>query len=122
VGKVTSSNFYGVSERLYGCPVELTLALLGGKWKTIILARLKGKRLRYAELRRMIPNLADKVLSQRLYELEDAGLVKRHKESDVMRYALSPLGESLAPALTQLFVWGEREGKRIGARFRAPNE
>ncbi|TIT84977.1 MAG: helix-turn-helix transcriptional regulator, partial [Mesorhizobium sp.] len=49
--------------RLYGCPVELALDALGGKWKTVILARIKERPLRYSELRRMIPSLSDKMLT-----------------------------------------------------------
>jgi DNA-binding HxlR family transcriptional regulator len=106
--------------RLYGCPVELTLDLIGGKWKTILLARLKSGRLRYSELRRAVPDLADKVLTQRLHELQDAGLVLRIERQGAVHYSLSPQGASLAPALGQLYRWGETQGRRIGARFRAP--
>lgn len=106
--------------RLYGCPVEYTLDLIGGKWSTVVLARLKGERLRYGELRRAIPDLADKVLTQRLHGLEDAGLLTRDECDGIITYALSPLGESLSPALEQLYAWGERRGAEDGVRFR-PN-
>ncbi|TIT77644.1 MAG: helix-turn-helix transcriptional regulator, partial [Mesorhizobium sp.] len=49
--------------RLYGCPVEFALDALGGKWKTVILARIKEQPLRYSELRRMTPSLSDKMLT-----------------------------------------------------------
>ena len=52
--------------RLYGCPVEFALDALGGKWKTVIIARIKQGPLRYSELRRLIPSLSDKMLTQRL--------------------------------------------------------
>ncbi|MER9961250.1 helix-turn-helix transcriptional regulator [Mesorhizobium sp. M0045] len=48
--------------RLYGCPVEFALDALGGKWKTVILARIKEQPMRYSELRRLIPSLSDKML------------------------------------------------------------
>ena len=67
--------------RLYGCPAELALDVLGVKWKTIILARLKDGPLRYGDLRRTVPLLSDKVLTQRLRELEDSGLVERRDQS-----------------------------------------
>src|ERR1700748_1135951 len=90
----------GRTGRLYGCPVELTLDLLGGKWKTVILARLKQSPLRYGELRRAVPGLADKVLTQRLRDLEEAGFVERSKPpGGQARYRLTSLGRSLAPAL-----------------------
>ena len=59
----------------FNCPTEFTLQVLGGKWKTVILCYLKVRPLRYAELRKLIPKLSDKMLSQRLRELTDAGLV-----------------------------------------------
>ena len=64
-----------MTKRLYGCPVEFALDMLGGKWKTVILARIKEQPMRYSELRRMIPSLSEKMLSQRLKELVDAGFV-----------------------------------------------
>ena len=108
------------SGRLFGCPVELALSLIGGKWKTVLIARLKQGPLRYGELRKMVPGLADKVLTQRLRELEAAGFVARSagSKSGSARYALTRRGDSLAPALEALYVWGEKEARESGARFR----
>jgi hypothetical protein len=61
--------------RTFGCAVELSLELLGGKWKPIILARLKDGPLRYGELRRLIPSLSDKMLTERLADLQAIGLI-----------------------------------------------
>ena len=108
-----------VTGRLYGCPVELSLDLIGGKWKTVILARLKEGSLRYGELRRLIPGLSDKVLSQRLRELEEAGFVQRSTDPEGQtRYALTAHGLSLSPALTALYEWGASTASQVGARFR----
>jgi DNA-binding HxlR family transcriptional regulator len=105
--------------RLYGCPVELTLDLLGGKWKTVILARLKQSPLRYAEIRRAVPGLADKVLTQRLRDLEEAGLIERSKQArGEVRYRLTPVGRSLGPALEAMYHWGVSAAPRLRARFR----
>ena len=108
------------SGRLFGCPVELALSLIGGKWKTILIARLKQGPLRYGELRRMVPGLADKVLTQRLRELETDGFVQRISASDggALRYALTDRGTSLSPALEALYAWGERAAQENGVRFR----
>jgi DNA-binding HxlR family transcriptional regulator len=84
--------------KTYGCPVELSLDLLGGKWKSIILARLKDRPVGYGELRRLITDLSDKVLTERLKGLEAQGLVKRVPASDGparFRYTLTDRGESL---------------------------
>lgn len=104
--------------RLYGCPVELTLDLLGGKWKTVILSRLKQAPLRYGELRRVIPGLADKMLTQRLHDLEQAGFVDRVEQADgERRYQLTEHGQSLAPVLEALYAWGTRIAPTVSARF-----
>src|SRR6185369_12715263 len=95
--------------RTFGCPSEFTLHVLGGKWKTVILCYLKQQPLRYADLRRLIPNLSDKVLSERLADLCQLGLVsKRRATSTRELYALTPTGKSLSGPLTELYRWGER--------------
>ena len=111
------------SARLFGCPVELALSLIGGKWKTIILARLKQGPLRYGELRRMVPDLAEKVLTQRLRELEADGFITRVSTAGgrATRYSLSDHGRSLSPALEALYTWGEHAARETGARFRKPS-
>ena len=92
----------------YGCPVELSLEILGGKWKPVILARLKDGPLRYGALRVLVPGLSDKVLTERLRDLAAAGLVLTQRgETGSVVYALSERGESLRPLLTALYDWGE---------------
>ncbi len=104
-------------DRTYGCPVEVSLDLLGGKWKTILPARLKERPLRYGELRALSPDLSDKVLTQRLRDLEADGFVSRSRGPQV-RYALTDLGRSLHPALEALYAWGQEAARRTGARVR----
>src|SRR3569833_641851 len=109
------------SGRLFGCPVELAISLIGGKWKTVILARLKQGPMRYSELRRNLPELADKVLTQRLRELQADGFVSKTPASKTgaARYALTPWGRSLSPALEALYAWGATAAVDSGARLRA---
>ncbi|MCY1058007.1 MULTISPECIES: helix-turn-helix domain-containing protein [Nannocystis] len=92
--------------RTFGCPVELALEVLGGKWKTVLLARLKQGPLRYGDLRRLVPGLSDKMLTQRLRELEAIGLVHRETVAGHERYALTARGESLRAVLQSLYDWG----------------
>ena len=66
-------------KRKFSCGVELTLEIIGGKWKPVILAHLKEGPMRYGELRRAIPGLSDKILTQRLGELEESGLITHRK-------------------------------------------
>ena len=106
----------------FSCPTEFTLQVLGGKWKTVILCYLKVGPLRYAELRKLIPNLSDKVLSQRLRELTEAGLVEHSKpfadKPEV--YALAARAESLGRILTELYCWGEINAAAFGVKVGEP--
>lgn len=97
---------HDVLQASYGCSVELTLDLIGGKWKTVILAHLKESPLRYGELRARISKVSDKMLTQRLHELTDLGFVEAHEVSGRRTYRLTPRGDSLRPVLQALHDWG----------------
>lgn len=106
-------------QRTFSCGVELTLAIVGGKWKPVILAHLKQGALRYGELRARIPSLSDKMLTQRLAELEALGLVRRRKKGGrgaPSRYELTPRARTLGPALQAMNDWGTRVAGEFGAR------
>ncbi len=92
----------------FGCPVEVSLEFLSGKWKPVILGRLKERPRGYGELRRLIPSLSDKVLTERLRDLEARGLIARDSGSASPRrtYRLTDRGESLRPVLQALYDWG----------------
>ena len=89
----------------FPCAAEFTLAVLQCKWKASILDCLSERTRRYADLRRLAPELSDKVLSERLHELIAAGLVVKCSHTPAHRYALSQYGESLEPVLRQLACW-----------------
>src|SRR5260370_37221854 len=76
------------TKRKFGCPVEFSIDLLSGKWKTVILSRLKLRPMRYGELRQDIPALSDKILTERLRDLRDAGFVKQDRSRRTSRYRL----------------------------------
>lgn len=99
--------------RTYGCPVEFALDILGGKWRTVVLAHIKEKPQRYADLRRLVPRMSEKMLSQRLRELVAHGLIA-HRSG---RYVLTPRGESARAVLTALHRWGEQLAPQLGARI-----
>jgi DNA-binding HxlR family transcriptional regulator len=107
----------------FRCPTEFTLNVLGGKWKTVILSYLKERPLRYAELRELIPALSDKMLTQRLHDLIDLGLVSRKKVdamSDAEFYVLAPRGASLRNVLMELYSWGEIHAPSFGVSVGEP--
>lgn len=93
----------------YNCPVEATLDLIGGKYKSVILWHLMGKTLRYSELHKLVPNATDKMLAQQLRELESDGLITRKVYPVVppkTEYSLTDFGDSLAPILDAMCNWG----------------
>lgn len=107
-------------EKRFGCPAEFAVAALGGKWKTVLLARLKEGPLRYGELRALTPGIADKVLSERLADLEGLGLIARDVAGDARprTYGLTERGARLRPVLEALHAWGAAEADDWGVTFR----
>ncbi len=93
----------------YQCSMELTLALIGGKWKSLILWRLGNETLRFSELRKSLPQVTQKMLTQQLRELEEDGLIYRHIFTQVppkVEYSLTPAGKSIIPLLHSMCQWG----------------
>jgi len=109
--------------KYFHCPTEFTLAVLDGKWKTVILSYLKERPCRYAELRRLVPNLSDKMLTERLRDLTRAGLVVRRPvgTSNLTRtYALTEKASSLNAVLERLYAWGVENADQFGVRVGQP--
>jgi len=106
----------------FHCPTEFTLAVLDGKWKTVILCYLKERLCRYAELRRLVPRLSDKVLTERLHDLTKSGLVVRQGpvRSRIGSYSLTEKGRSLSELLQHLYTWGFQNSGSFGVRVGAP--
>jgi DNA-binding HxlR family transcriptional regulator len=100
-----------------GCPVELAIDLLRGKWKPVILARLKNGPMRYGELRRLIPAITDKILTEKLSDLRQLGFVEAI-EGDRGAYRLTDRGEQARPMLEALFAWGEAQAGVFGVVIR----
>ncbi len=104
-----------------GCPVEGVLALIDGKWKGVVLYHLLTETLRFNEIRRRLPNVTQRMLTNQLRELEADGLVTRTVFAQVpprVDYALSPRGRSLEPILKALKTWGDAN-LEIGAKAAA---
>ena len=94
----------------YNIPVEATLDVIGGKWKVVIMCHLiKGER-RTSELKKLMPSITQKMLTQQLRELEDDGVVNRTIFEQVppkVIYSLTEYGWSLRPILDAMCLWGE---------------
>lgn len=101
----------------YPCPVEFALEFVGGKWKAVILAWIKEGPHRYGDLRRKIPGISEKILSEKLKDLEKLGMIERIRDSNdlsVHLYRLTPAGEGLRPVLDHLYEWGGVMARELG--------
>jgi DNA-binding HxlR family transcriptional regulator len=101
------------------CSVQVSTAIkaIGGKWKLLILGHLLDQSKRYNELRRLIPDISQKMLSQQLRELEKEGLVERMVYPEVpprVEYKLTEYGQTLKPIFEVLNKWGANHLIRQG--------
>ena len=97
-------------DREYRCSVDVTLAVIGGKWKPAILWHLKKKTLRFSELEQRFPGTTRKMLTQQLRELETDGLIKREVFAQVpprVEYSYTEKGRSITPVLDLMYDWGK---------------
>ena len=113
--KSTSTNSLNEKKINATCGMGYALSLIGGRWKTNILWRLLGTdRLRYSALRKMIPDISERMLVNQLRELEADQLVNRIVYPEVpprVEYELTPLGRSMKPMLKSISDWGEMHRK-----------
>lgn len=93
----------------FSCPVQAAVDIIGGKWKILIIYHLLAGTLRFGEIKRLIPGITQKMLTQQLRELEDESIVHRKVYPEVppkVEYSLTRLGRSLEPVFTSLCQWG----------------
>lgn len=98
-----------IQDKTYLCPLELSIDLIGGKWKTIIIWQLREKTLRFSQLKRRLPGITQKMLTQQLRDLENDGLISREVYPQVppkVEYSLTDYGRTVLPILKSLFKWG----------------
>ena len=94
----------------YNCPVEATMDVIGGKWKVIIIHHLLDGTKRFSELRRLIPQVTQRMLTLQLRELERDGAVHRKIYAQVppkVEYSLTEIGKTLKPVLLVMHDWGK---------------
>ncbi len=100
----------------FGCPVEAALAVLGGKWKGVILYHLSSDHQRFSELRRLIPGITQRMLTKQLRELEADQVVHREIFKEIpprVEYSLTSFGQTLTPVLKSIQDWGIEYIERI---------
>jgi DNA-binding HxlR family transcriptional regulator len=102
------------------CPVEVTLGVLRGRWMPLVLLRfLREGALGFSDLAASLGGLSDKVLSERLARLTDAGVIVRHRTPGWpprVTYELTPRGRALAPVLQAMWLWGHENGRHRSGR------
>ncbi len=106
------SDYVKLKGKIYPCTVSLTMDMVGGKWKAVILYHLKDAPKRYNELRKEMPSVTEMTLSLQLKKLEKDGLVSRKvygkKPPIKVIYALTDLGKSFVPILEAITEWGNQ--------------
>ncbi|MEI2272455.1 helix-turn-helix transcriptional regulator [Sphingobacterium sp. ML3W] len=107
-----TSDYVKLNEKSYPCTVSLTMDLVGGKWKAVILYHLKDEAKRYSELRKEMPSVTEMTLSLQLKQLEKDGLVSREvygkKPPIKVIYKLTDFGQSFVPVLEAITEWGNK--------------
>jgi len=102
---------YTFKGKEYPCCTSLTMGIIGGKWKTVILYHLIEGTLRYNELRKEMPTVTERTLSLQLKTLEEDGIVKRKvytsKPPLKVEYSLTDLGKTLIPLIQSIADWGD---------------
>lgn len=105
-------------EGLENCPIRQVIAPIGGKWSTLLMAALAEKPYRFGELRRMVPDISQRMLTQTLRDLQRDGYVDRTvfpTKPPSVEYCLTPLGRSLFQPLRDLMDWAEANFAEVNA-------
>jgi DNA-binding HxlR family transcriptional regulator len=96
-------------DELPACPVATTVGLIGNKWKLLILRNLLAGPNRFGELRKTIPGISQKVLTDNLRAMEEDGIIVRTVFAEVpprVEYKLSALGDTMRPIIAAMETWG----------------
>ncbi|AUO07136.1 HxlR family transcriptional regulator [Paenibacillus jamilae] len=110
----------------YNCEKELTLSVLSGKWKVVILWHLgvEGPH-RFSDLQRLFPKLSHKVLTNQLRELMEDGIVHREVYPEVppkVEYSMTALGMTILPIVEMMYEWGKKRVQSIREEMQRSSE
>jgi DNA-binding HxlR family transcriptional regulator len=106
-----------MNNRVYHCSLDITMDYIGGKWKTVVLWYLRKGPKRFSELKKLIPDITEKMLSLQLKELEADGIISRKIYPEVppkVEYSFTEEGKSLLPVLEAIATWGRKMGEKYG--------
>ncbi len=102
---------YQLNGTFFYCPVDLTLSIIGGRWKGLVFWNLRNESKRYGELKKTLVGINDKMLSQVLKELEANGIVSRKDFETIppkVEYSLTEEGRKLLPVMSLMEEWGNK--------------
>ncbi len=106
---MASSSARKSDKKTVGCPVESTIAAIGGRWKVLIIHNLLEGTKRFGELTRLLKGVSARTLTRQLRELEDSGIIDRYVHQQIppkVEYSLTPLGLKLKAVLYAMHDWG----------------
>jgi DNA-binding HxlR family transcriptional regulator len=109
-----------VGDQLFKSSVELTLKVIGGKWKPVILCHLTEGTKRFGELKRDMPTITQKMLTQQLRELEQDRIIDRKVYTQVppkVEYSLTDYGQTIKEVLNIMSEWGQKHQERSDPTF-----
>ena len=101
--KILKLKRYKLNGTYFYCPVDLTLQIVGGRWKGVVIWNLRNGTKRFSEMKRTLVNINDKMLSQTFKELEEQGVVHRKVE-----YSLTEEGKKLLPIMEAMSSYGSK--------------
>nr|WP_299341878.1 helix-turn-helix domain-containing protein [Allomuricauda sp.] len=112
---------YKVEDQIFHCGTNATLHFIGGKWKSVIIWYLRNGKMRFSELKRLMPDITEKMLSLQLKALQADGIINRKvfgtKPPNRVEYKLTHFGESFVPVIQKITEWGiayaQSKGKLI---------
>jgi len=102
-----------------GCPTEITLELISGRWKVMVIYWLMQGERRFNQLQRDLGGITHRTLAKQLKEMEADGLVERRDHGEIpprVDYRLTPLGRTLEPVLMAMHGWAEKQGGKLRRR------
>ncbi|MGD1843163.1 MAG: winged helix-turn-helix transcriptional regulator [Thermonemataceae bacterium] len=107
-----------LNDKTFHCAMDVSMSFMGGKWKTVVLWYLRKETLRFGQLRKLCPQITERMLSITLKQLEEDGLVSRKvytkKPPLKVEYSLTEFGRSTIPMLEEIAKWGRMVSKSRG--------
>lgn len=108
---------YRLQSQDFHCALDVTMHFIGGKWKAVVLWYLRNGKKRFSELKELIPDITDKMLSLQLKSLEEDGIIQRTVYAEVpprVEYAYTEEGRSLIPVVEAIAAWGRNKAEKEG--------